>query len=176
MQRLQGVPKKFIKELGALGLPMSTAGIGHSNAEIQAGSPLYARFVEMLHTLPPIEVDILLDLSDSPLSGGEESDDEADESAHFMELMNYLPNVNPGHRPLRNRGVRGEARSIIEAVVQLVEDPPESCPQARAVPVGVYMLTVQVHFSNLILFIRVRRKAATMEPRHTAHITRLTRI
>ena len=163
MEKFKQVPNKVIKILSSLGLPMSESGNEHSGPVIAVASELCEKVLVMLYMLSPmVEADVYCDLSDRRDS--DKLDDSRDPSGpeYFHELQEYLPNVNPGHPSLRGGGVRGEGRTLVEAVVKMVEAPPQCCPLARAVEEGVYMLTLVVKFPNLALLVPVHRKAPTV--------------
>ena len=156
LSRYKGVSPDFIEQLIEMGLPMSRGRIAHSSVDINVGSSLWLEFVQLLHSLPPTNVDILLTLTgpDDVYEGPDE-----DGPSYMGELVRYLPSLNPGcNRNLRQH-VSGDARTIIEAVVRTLEDPPASCPTARSVPDGHYIASLEMEFSNLLLFVNVKRRS-----------------
>ena len=91
--RRGGVPQEFVDQLSDMGLIISHVGITHTLVDIEAGSPRWFKFVDMLHELPPTHVDLWL-----TLSGPEDVYNEPDspDSNYIMEFVRYLPTLSPG--------------------------------------------------------------------------------
>ena len=152
-------PKNFIAELEKAGIHMhKSEGVLEAEENIPTGSKVWRKLLSLLAELPkPIGVDICLNFTGDSLAyvpprGKRPRKD------YFQELMDHLPRLNPEDRESDHGMVHGDARSIVEAAVRMVEDAPKTCPAARAVPEGHYMLSVEVEFKNLILNITVFRK------------------
>ena len=156
LPRRRGVPPEFIEQLKDMGLPISHVGITHTLGNIAAGSPQWLELVEMLHSLPPTNVEILLSLS-----GPDDvyEDPNSPDASYIGELVDHLPTLNPGCLRTTNQHVSGDARTIIEAVVRTLEDPPACCPAARCVPDWHYIASVKMEFSNLLLRVTVSRRS-----------------
>ena len=154
VSRHRGVPPEFIEQLIEIGIPMGRGSIVYSPVEIAAGSPRWVGFVELLQSLPPTNVDILL-----TLTGPDDVFVEPAGAYYMNELVRYLPTLSPGcNRSLRQH-VSGVARTLIEAVVRTLEDPPACCPTARLVPEGHYIASLEMEFANLLLFVNVKRRS-----------------
>ena len=152
--RRGGVPQEFVDQLSDMGLIISHVGITHTLVDIEAGSPRWFKFVDMLHELPPTHVDLWL-----TLSGPEDVYNEPDspDSNYIMEFVRYLPTLSPGCSLDMNQHVSGDARTIIKAVVRAVQDPPACCPAAQAVPSGHYMTNLEIEFSNLLMEVSIHK-------------------
>ena len=152
-------PKNFIAELEKAGIHMRrSGGVLEAEENIPTGSKVWRKLLSLLAGLPkPIGVDICLNFTGDSLAyvpprGKRPRKD------YFQELMDHLPRLNPEDRESDHGTVHGDARWIVEAAVRMVEDAPKTCPAARGVPEGHYMLSVEVEFKNLILNITVFRK------------------
>ena len=158
--RRGAVPQEFFDQLSDIGIIMSSTGFRYALVDIPAGSPQWHAFVVMLHSLPPTNVDLGLSVS-----GPEDvyEDPDSPDSNYVMEFAHYLPELNPGCSLDMDQLVSGDARTIIEAVVRAVEDPPACCPSARAVPEGHYMAHLVIEFANLFMEVCIRRKSSKSE-------------
>ena len=126
-----------------------------------SGSDLWEQLLSMLADLKQnTEVEITpnlcgdLPLYDPPIPDGTD---------YYWEIMGELAKLNPQHQNSKHGTAYGDARWLIEAAVKMVEDPPECCIGARRVPDGYYMLTLELFFSNLLLYVPVIRKSANVD-------------
>ena len=161
--RCADAPEHLIEEMRESGIRIGERDGSHSvETGIPTGSPQYRKFLFLLAELPePTRVDISLQWTrhgeeDNALHKGHRSRDD-----YFNDLFDCLPALNPDHPICECCGccsVKGDARTIVEAAVRLVEDPPEEVPAARELPEGRYVQTVEVIFHNAICPIPVFRK------------------
>ena len=163
--RCADAPKHLIEEMRESGIRIRERDdhkAYRAETGIPTGSPQYRKFVSLLAELPePTRVDISLRWT----RHGEEVDEMhtgySSRDHYFEELFSCLPGLNPDHPLCECCGccsVKGDARTIVEAAVRLVEDPPEEVPGAREVPEGHYVQTVEVGFRNVHFLILVFRK------------------
>ena len=152
-------PDSFIDELLKSGISMSDCGgVRVARMNIPTGSGAWQKLVSLLADLPePTTVDICLNFTGRKLAYVPPRTRRSKRD-YFVELMDYLPRLNPEDRTSDHGMVHGDARWLVEAAVRMVEDAPEACPAAREVPEGHYMLSVDVEFENLIIYITVFRK------------------
>ena len=126
--------------------------------DILSGSPMWQKLLTMIARLPPTDVEITLDLTgDYPFYAPPIPDG----TDYYCECMGELAKLNPDHQYSEHGTAYGDARWLIEAAVKMVEDPPDCCIGARRVPDGYYMLTLDIEFANLILYVAVFRKSVT---------------
>ena len=126
---------------------------------IVSGSDLWEQLLSMIARLERnTEVEITPNLRgdyplyDPPIPDGTD---------YYWELMGELARLNPQHQYSKHGTAYGDARWLIEAAVEMVEDPPACCVGSRRVPDGYYLLTLELELRNLILYVPVIRKSAT---------------
>ena len=153
------VPKRFIDGLRESGISMNNShGLVSAAVNIPTGSPQWRKLLSLLAELPkPTGVDINLNFT-GPDPVYDPPRDQRSKRNYAWELLQYLPKLNPDDHWSDDGFVHGDARSIVEAAVGMVEDAPEECPRAREVPEGHYMLTLDLTFRNLLLHVTVFRK------------------
>ena len=149
------VPPRYIKELRSMGLTISRWRNAVISDPIEVGSEFWTRLMEMVQSLPPTRVKIIPTLScpnqlyrpsvPRPLG-------------FYEELRQYLPTLNPSDPQSSKGSLFGDASWIIQAAVRALEDPPASCPSARALPPGHFVLSLRVQFFNLVFRVPVFRK------------------
>ena len=148
------VPKWFIRELQGLGVGLKDRGLQMCAVEhIRSESLEYKILLDMLTRLKDTKVVVMLGYKrDEPVY---DPPCPIPKSYFMIELHNELPKLVTND-PFSQSGVaRGEARWLVDAVVRMMIDPPECCVKARNIPIGHYILSVQMHFANLICHVSV---------------------
>ena len=151
------VPMSFIRDLRELGVRLNVSGSAFSAIDhIPSNSPQYKTLLDMLARLKNVKVEVWLGFtSDEVLY-----DPPGDPGPTYFpdELGQQLRKMIPDDPKWQREVACGEALWLVESVVRMVEDPPECCPDARGIPEGHYIMSVELHFLNLLCYVSVFRK------------------
>ena len=155
---LGNAPKHFVEAARESGVHISKMlSSSHSETYIPTGSGMWRTLVAELATLPK-PVLVRLSIHGTPFWSSNKSEEFSWDTyeLYHKELERELGKVNPDGAGQYH--VRGDARWLVEAVVQMVEDSPARCRAARVVPEGHFMLSLQIEFRDLKLLVSVYRK------------------
>ena len=152
------VPMSFIDGLRSLGVRLHDCGSAFGAMDnIRSDSPEYRDFLEMLSRLGDIKVEVCLGLkSQDPLydpPGGPRP------TIFTTELREQLRLLIPAVPDSWRGDACDKPRWLVESAVQMVEDPPERCTDARNIPEGHYVMSVEIYFANLICYVSVFRRS-----------------
>ena len=151
------VPMSFIRDLRELGVRVDDCGLQFGAIDhIRSNSPQYKTLLDMLAKLDNVKVEVWLGYASQETLYHPPGEPGA---TYFPgELRNQLKQLIPDD-PKWQRGIAcGEARWLVESVVRMVEDPPECCIETRRIPEGHYIMSVEMHFLNLLCYVSVFRK------------------
>ena len=153
------VPMSFIRDLRELGVRVEDCGLQFGAIDhIRSNSPQYKTLLDMLAELDNVKVEVWLGFTSQEVLYCHPG--ELRPTFISNELGEQLLKMIPDD-PKWQRGIAcGEARWLVESVVRMVEDPPEACTDARSVPEGQYIISVEMHFANLLCYVSVFRRSS----------------